>query len=139
MDLAYSTVSRKSLSNLTMDNEYIHAAISDINTRRAYRANIEHFKNVERSRLSVTSKMIARYLLDSVHCHNPRTLSRRFTAIRQRHKLKGLPDPTDSPLVTKTMREIARLHGKPVRQALALRLKNLFFTFFYLKEHYENV
>ena len=97
--------------------------------------NIEHFKNVERSRLSVTSKMIARYLLDSVHCHNPRTLSRRFTAIRQRHKLKGLPDPTDSPLVTKTMREIARLHGKPKRQALALRLKNLDRMTQYLKEH----
>ena len=91
MDLAYSTVSRKSLSNLTMDNEYIHAAISDINTRRAYRANIEHFKNVERSRLSVTSKMIARYLLDSVHCHDPRTLSRRLTAIRQWHKLIRTP------------------------------------------------
>ncbi len=74
------------------------------------------------------------YLLDSAYRHNPRTLSRRLTAIRQWQKLKGLSDPTDSPLVTKTMRGIARLHGKPKRQALALRLKDLDWITQYLKE-----
>lgn len=114
-------------------NEYIHAATSN-NTRRAYRADIEHFESAG-GRLPATDKIIERYLLDSAHRHNPRTLSRRLTAIRQWHKLKGLADPTDSPLVTKTMRGIARLHGKPKRQALALRLKDLDRITQYLKEH----
>lgn len=116
-----------------ISNEYIHAATSN-NTRRAYRADIEHFERAG-GRLPATDKMIERYLLDSACRHNPRTLSRRMTAIRQWHKLKGLSDPTDSPLVTKTMRGIARLHGKPKRQALALRLKDLDRITQYLKEH----
>lgn len=69
--------------------------------------------------------------------HNPRTLNRRLTAIRQWHKLRGdtIKDPTQSPIVTKTMRGIARLHGKPRRQALALRLKELDQITKYLIEH----
>ena len=97
--------------SLHIDNEYIHAATSD-NTRRAYRADIEHFESAG-GRLPATDKMIERYLLDSANRHNPRTLSRRLIAIRHWHKLKGLSDPTDSPLVTKTMRCVARLRGKP--------------------------
>lgn len=52
-----------------ISNEYIHAATSD-NTRRAYRADIEHFESAG-GRLPATDKMIERYLLDSAHRHSP--------------------------------------------------------------------
>jgi site-specific recombinase XerD len=119
----------------SMDNEYIHAATSD-NTRRAYCADIEHFESMG-GQLLATAQMVANYLKECAAKHNPRTLSRRLTAIRQWHKLRGdtIKDPTQSPIVTKTMRGIARLHGKPRRQALALRLKEFDQIAKYLIEH----
>lgn len=115
----------KALSDTLIDNEYVHAATSD-NTRRAYQADVEHFIKMG-GELPATPKMVASYLKECAGKINPRTLARRLTAIRQWHKLKGdvVKDPTQDPLVTKTMRGIARLHGKPRRQALALRLKEL--------------
>lgn len=105
------------------DNHYIHAATSD-NTRRAYRADIEHFLASGFS-LPATAEMIESYLRKSARDNNPRTLTRRMTAIRQWHKLKGEGDPTDNPLVQKTLRGIKRLHGAPKKQAQALRLEDL--------------
>ena len=108
------------------DNSYIQAATSP-NTRRAYQADIEHFTGClapERA-LPATPVMVETYLKQCAAQHNPRTLVRRLTALRQWHRLKGHEDPTQSPLVIKTMRGITRLHGRPKRQACALRLKEL--------------
>lgn len=102
---------------------YIEAATSD-NTRRAYQSDIEHFSNSGHE-LPATPEMIELYLKDCAHTLNPRTLVRRMTALRQWHRLQNVEDPTKHPLVTKTMKGIARLHGKPKSQALALRLEDL--------------
>ena len=108
---------------LEFDDGYIQAATSD-NTRRAYQADIEHFEKIG-GQLPATPESVAAYLRQCATSHNPRTLVRRLTAIRQWHKLQGVTDPTQSPLVIKTMRGIARIHGRPKRQASALRLKDL--------------
>ena len=106
-------------------SEYVTAATSD-NTRAAYQSDIRHFQN-EGGKLPATPEMIQSYL---IHCAehyqlNPRTLTRRITALRQWHKLNELPDPIDNPLVKRTMRGISRIHGRPKKQAVAIRLKDL--------------
>ncbi|MCW5590075.1 MAG: tyrosine-type recombinase/integrase [Legionellales bacterium] len=106
-----------------LDSDYIQAATSP-NTREAYQRDVEHFLR-EGGQLPATPVMVEAYLRKLAPDYNPRTLIRRLTALRQWHKLKGAPDPTKSPLVTKTMRGIARLHGRPKQQALALRLSDL--------------
>jgi site-specific recombinase XerD len=107
--MEYSIIEKQGsdLSDLLIDNEYIHAATSD-NTRRAYRADVEHFESMG-GKLPATAQMVASYLKECADKHNPRTLSRRLTAIRQWHKLRGhtIKDPTQSPIVIKTMRGIA--------------------------------
>jgi integrase len=69
--------------------------------------------------------MVSTYLLAHAQTLNPRTLSLRLTALRHWHQLQGFPDPTAAPQVRKTLQGIARLHGKPKRQAKAFRLEHL--------------
>lgn len=104
-------------------NTYIYAATSD-NTRKSYQSDMNHFIK-QGFELPATAETIERYLQQCADEYNPRTLVRRITALRQWHRLQGLADPTDTPLVRKTMQGIARLHGKPKKQALALRLEDL--------------
>ncbi len=123
MDNQITETESRVLSDALIDNEYIHAATSD-NTRRAYRADIEHFLKCGYL-LPALPESIEEYLKKWATAHNPRTLVRRITALRQWHKLRGVEDPTQDPLVVKTLRGISKLHGKPKRQACALRLKEL--------------
>lgn len=118
-----SSLDSNSLSESELDSDYIKAATSD-NTRLAYQSDIEHFMN-KGGALPATPQMVEMYLRNCATDFNPRTLVRRLTALRQWHKLKGVADPTTSSLVVKTMRGIARLHGKPKQQALALRMSDL--------------
>ena len=104
-------------------SEYIEAATSD-NTRQAYQSDIQHFQE-KVGPLPATPDQVEAYLRLCAQSYNPRTLQRRLTALRQWHKLQQCPDPTDHPLVQKTMRGIARLHGKPKHQAAALKLVDL--------------
>ncbi len=67
---------------------------------------------------TLDNEYVVAYLkLCAVQC-NPRKSSRRLSAIRQWHKLQSnaVTDPTQHLLVAKTMRGIARLHGKPCWQ-----------------------
>lgn len=114
---------KKPLSDTVIETTYIRAATSD-NTRIAYQSDIAHFLK-QGGTLPATAPSIETYLRQCAADYNPRTLKRRLTALRQWHKLKGLNDPTQSPAVIKTLRGIARLHGKPKKQALALRLQDL--------------
>ena len=102
---------------------YINAAISD-NTRLAYQSDIDHYLAQART-LPATPTAIQSYLKEGALNYNPRTLTRRIIALRQWHKLQGYEDPTQNPLVSKTMQGIARLHGIPKKQAHALRLQDL--------------
>ena len=113
---------RTALSVTTAPN-YHQAATSD-NTRAAYQSDIQHFLN-SGGRLPAVLEDLERYLNDSAPQISPRTLIRRMSALRQWHRLQGLSDPTQDPRIQKTIRGIARLHGKPKQQAAALTLKEL--------------
>jgi integrase len=56
---------------------------------------------------------------------NPRTRAVRLTALSQWHRYQGFTDPTQDPTVRKTLQGVRRLHGRPRRQARALRLDQL--------------
>lgn len=102
---------------------YIQAASSD-NTRLAYQSDIKHFLSAG-FHLPATDVEVEQYLRQAADHQNPRTLVRRLTALRQWHRLQNVTDPTQSPLVMKTLKGIKRLHGRPRRQALTLRLEDL--------------
>lgn len=99
-------------------NTYYHAATSQ-NTRKAYQADIRHF---EQSGGPLPAKVddILRYLHTFAPQLNPRTLSRRLTAIKHWHTYQNFDDPTNSPLVRKTLQGITNTHGKPKEKASPL-------------------
>lgn len=105
-------------SPLPLLNRYYTAATSD-NTRRAYQSDIRHFENWG-GKLPATSEIVLRYLHAFAETLNPRTLARRLTAVGQWHKLQRFPDPTDSPVVNKTLAGILRVHGRPKNKAAPL-------------------
>lgn len=102
---------------------YLEAATAE-NTRRAYRSAVRHFERWG-GRLPAQASMISDYLLAYAEILNPRTLALRLTALGHWHQLQGFPDPCASPQVRKTLQGIARVHGKPKRQAKAFRLEHL--------------
>lgn len=110
-------------SPLPLLNRYYTAATSD-NTRRAYQSDIRHFENWG-GKLPATSETVLRYLHAFAKTLNPRTLARRLTAVSQWHKLQRFKDPTDDPLVTKTLAGILRVHGRPKNKAAPLSPEQL--------------
>lgn len=99
----------------SLSNRYQIAATSD-NTRRAYQADIRHFE-AWGGQLPATTESILRYLHAFAETLNPRTLSRHLTAIKQWHRYQDFSDPTQAPIVTKTLTGISRVHGKPKEKA----------------------
>ncbi len=99
-------------------NRYQVAATSD-NTRRAYQSDIHHFESWG-GQLPATTESILCYLHAFADKLNPRTLSRRITAIKQWHRYQHFPDPTLDPIVAKTLTGITRVHGKPKHKAAPL-------------------
>ncbi len=106
-----------------LSNRYQIAATSD-NTRRAYQADIRHYETWG-GQLPATTETILRYLHAYADTLNPRTLSRHVTALKQWHRYQHFPDPTDSPIVSKTLTGIARVHGKPKEKAPPLLPEHL--------------
>ena len=84
---------KNSLSNL--DSHYIKAATRP-NTRKAYQADVRHFMKWG-GLLPATPTMVIKYLTDNAQSLNPRTLSRRLTAIRQWHVYQNYLNPTEHP------------------------------------------
>ncbi|MCD8573654.1 MAG: site-specific integrase [Gammaproteobacteria bacterium] len=76
---------------ISVPHHYIHAATS-ANTRKAYQADIRHFLQSLRV-LPATTESILDYLHAYATTLNPRTLTRRLTALKQWHILQGHPDP----------------------------------------------
>src|SRR3990167_6258876 len=107
----------------TLTNRYQIAATSD-NTRRAYQSDIRHFENWG-GQLPATTESILRYLHAFAETLNPRTLSRHITALKQWHRYQNFPDPTQSPIVSKTLTGISRVHGKPKNKAAPLLPEHL--------------
>lgn len=108
---------------VSLSNRYQIAATSD-NTRRAYQADIRHYETWG-GQLPATTEAILRYLHAFADTLNPRTLSRHITALKQWHRYQHFPDPTEAPIVSKTLTGIARVHGKPKENAPPLLPEHL--------------
>jgi len=106
-----------------VNNLYIQAATSQ-NTRKAYQSDIRHYETWG-GILPSTPQVIVRYLQHFASLLNTRTLSRRLTALKQWHIYQGFMDPTQHPLVQKTLTGITRVHGKPRHKAYPLAPEDL--------------
>ncbi len=95
--------------------EYLKASLSD-NSRRAYRADIEHFISWGGS-IPTSPEAIARYLAEHGGKLSNATLSRRLVSISKAHTAQGMPSPTTSELVKATLKGIRRVHGTAQHQA----------------------
>ncbi|MBX3710305.1 MAG: tyrosine-type recombinase/integrase [Gammaproteobacteria bacterium] len=121
--LVVESIVPPSNNTIPLSNRYQIAATSD-NTRRAYQADIRHFESWG-GQLPTTTDAVLRYLHAFAETLNPRTLSRRITAIKQWHRYQRLADPTEAPIVSKTLIGITRIHGKPKDKAPPLLPEHL--------------
>ena len=116
-------IQSKRVQATTQINPYIHASTAT-NTREAYRSDIRHFEKCGGT-LPASIQDVINYLQSHAQILNPRTLSRRLTALKQWHTYQGFDDPTSDPLVRKTLKGIMNVHGKPKEKAAALTLDEL--------------
>jgi hypothetical protein len=98
--------------------DFVEAGIAPA-TRRAYRADLDHFEAWGGS-LPATNNLLATYLADHAAVLKVSTLTRRLAAISVAHEAMGSQNPAASPLVRATMRGIRRAHGAAQRQAKPL-------------------
>ncbi|MCV4274698.1 site-specific integrase [Pseudomonas capsici] len=105
-------------------DRYIEAATRD-NTRRSYRAAIEHFEVTWGGFLPATSESVARYLAAYATTLSVNTLKLRMSALAQWHNSQGFADPTKSVMVRKVLKGIRALHPAQEKQAEPLQLQDL--------------
>ena len=102
---------------------YVHQATAD-NTRKAYQSDIRHFIEWG-GKLPCDPGTVVKYCEVHANSLRPKTLKRRVIALRQFHRYQGFVDPTAHPLVDKTLKGIANVHGKPANQAAPLLFDDL--------------
>ncbi|WP_455913498.1 tyrosine-type recombinase/integrase [Pseudomonas syringae] len=95
------------------------------NTRRSYRAAIEHFEVVWGGYLPTTGDGIVRYLAEYADKHAISTLKQRLAALAQWHVTQGFPDPTKTPTVRQLLKGIRVVHPAQAKQAAPLLLRHL--------------
>lgn len=105
-------------------DRYLNAATRE-NTRRSYRAAIEHFEVEWGGFLPATADSVARYLAAYAHQLALNSLKVRLSALSQWHVRQGFPDPTRTPLVRQTLRGIRAVHPSREKQAEPLQLRDL--------------
>lgn len=105
-------------------DDYIHAATRD-NTRKSYRAAIEHFEVSWGGFLPATSDSIAHYLVNYADSLSVNTLRQRLAGVAAWHQDQGFPDPTKAPHVKKVLKGIAELHPTTPKQAKPIQLHHL--------------
>ncbi|WP_397453541.1 site-specific integrase [Pseudomonas sp. NA-150] len=105
-------------------DRYLAAATRD-NTRRSYKAAIEHFEVTWGGFLPATSDSVARYLAAYAGVLSINTLKLRLSALAQWHSSQGFPDPTKAPVVRKVFKGIRALHPAQEKQAEPLQLQHL--------------
>jgi site-specific recombinase XerD len=103
---------------------YVEAGIAPA-TRRAYKADLEHFR-AWGGDIPTTETQLAAYLAEQATILKVATLTRRLAAISIAHKAQRLTSPISSPLVRATMRGVRREHGTAQRQAAPLLREDLF-------------
>ncbi|WP_269621515.1 site-specific integrase [Zhongshania sp. BJYM1] len=105
-------------------DRYIHAATRE-NTRKSYRAAIEHYEAVWGGYLPATADSVAQYLAHYAPTLAINTLKLRLAGLAAWHNDQGFPDPTKSPYVKKVLKGIAELHPHTETQAKPLKLEDL--------------
>jgi len=105
-------------------DRYIHAATRE-NTRKSYRAAIEHYESVWGGYLPATADSVALYLAHYAPTLAINTLKLRLSGLAAWHNDQGFPDPTKAPHVKKVLKGIAELHPHSEVQAKPLQLKEL--------------
>ena len=105
-------------------DRYLHAATRE-NTRRSYRAAIEHFEVSWGGFLPATGDSVARYLVAHAVVLSINTLKLRLSALAQWHNSQGFADPTKAPMVRKVFKGIRALHPVQEKQAEPLQLEHL--------------
>ncbi|MFS2199415.1 site-specific integrase [Pseudomonas sp. Pseusp3] len=105
-------------------DRYLQAATRD-NTRRSYRAAIEHFEVTWGGFLPATGDSVARYLVAHAGVLSINTLKLRLSALAQWHNSQGFADPTKAPVVRKVFKGIRALHPAQEKQAEPLQLQHL--------------
>lgn len=105
-------------------DRYLEAATRD-NTRRSYRAAIEHFEVEWGGFLPATAENVARYLAAYAGALSINTLKLRLSALAQWHSSQGFADPTKAPVVRKVFKGIRALHPAQEKQAEPLQLQHL--------------
>jgi integrase len=103
---------------------YVEAGIAPA-TRRAYKADLEHFR-AWGGDIPTTDIQLAAYLAEQATILKVATLTRRLAAISIAHKAQRLHSPVSSPLVQATMRGVRREHGTAQHQAAPLLREDLF-------------
>jgi len=94
-------------------------------TRRAYKADLNHFR-AWGGDIPTTDVQLAAYLAEHATTLKVATLTRRLAAISMAHKAKRLPSTVSSPLVRATIRGMRREHGTAQCQAAPLLREDLF-------------
>lgn len=105
-------------------DRYLQAATRD-NTRRSYRAAIEHFEVQWGGFLPTTAESVARYLAAYAGELSINTLKLRLSALAQWHNSQGFADPTKAPVVRQVFKGIRALHPVREKQAEPLQLRHL--------------
>ncbi|MGZ7459444.1 tyrosine-type recombinase/integrase [Pseudomonas sp. Ma2-10] len=105
-------------------DRYLQAGTRD-NTRRSYRAAVEHFEVTWGGFLPATGDGIVRYLAEYADKHTISTLKQRLAALAQWHITQGFPDPTKTPAVRQMIKGIRTLHPAQEKQATPLLLQDL--------------
>jgi integrase len=105
-------------------DRYLQAGTRE-NTRRSYRAAVEHFEVTWGGFLPATGDGIVRYLAEYADQHTISTLKQRLAALAQWHVTQGFPDPTKTPAVRQMIKGIRALHPIQAKQAAPLLLQDL--------------
>jgi len=103
---------------------YVQAGIAPA-TKRAYRADLDHFQ-AWGGQLPASDGLLAAYLAAHAETLSVATLVRRLASISVAHETHGLPNPVRSPLIRAAMRGIRRERGSAQRQAKPLLRDDLF-------------
>lgn len=103
--------------------EFADQALSK-NSRRAYRADWEHYTAWCRAAgiepLPAGPEQVSAYLASMSDSHKRSTINRRLVTLGQAHKLRDLPWIPAHPAVRATLRGMFRRHGRPAQKAAAL-------------------
>lgn len=103
---------------------YLQAGTRD-NTRKSYRAAVEHYEVTWGGFLPATGDSIVRYLAEYADQHAISTLKQRLAALAQWHITQGFPDPTKTPTVRQMIKGIRTLHPAQEKQAAPLLIRHL--------------